>query len=68
MTPMTPLMTEIAIIAATSSVRSLRSTVTCPPGAGWNALEMTSRSRNAGITPSADAIRIRKVTTESLRQ
>ena len=65
---MTPLTSEIAIIATTSSVRSRRSTVTCPPGAGWNAFEMTSRSRNAGMTPSAEAIRIRKVTTESLPQ
>ena len=68
-TPIAPVTSEIAIIPPTSSLSSVKSTTTCfPLSVGLNAEEMTARSRNAGITPRPDEIRISTVTTVSFAQ
>ena len=70
-TPQTPLISAIAIIAATSPASRRKSTVTyllLPIPTGVNACEKTACWRNAGITPRAETKMIRTLTTDSFAQ
>ena len=65
-TPSTPVTIGIATMPATSAMRSPISTVACSVDVStWIAVSSTSRSRNAGTTPSAAEITISPETSPS---
>ena len=67
-TPQTPRISEIAIIAATSSISSGMSTTTCWSFVVVKACVKTAFCRNAGMTPRIEAKTISTVTTLSFGQ